>query len=291
MLKRDGLIETWFDREILAGGQIDSEIEEQLETCELFLLLASPDFLASDYCYEKEMTRALERHDAGEARVVPIIIEPCDWTSSPLRKLKAVPHDGKAVSEWTNENTAYLDIVNELRRLLEVVDTPDAQDAVNGTTAQRRTAQPQPRYRVKRDFDEIDRSDFCEMAFGTIRDYFKKAVAEIDEIEGLRGRFVELTPSSFGCTIVNKSRGHGTAHITVHRKGGGIGLGDISYSFSENAPANTANGYFNIEADEYELHLSGMMFGFGGEDKKFTPEESAERLWTEFLGQAGITYD
>ena len=119
MLRRDGRIEEWFDREILAGGEIDAEIAERLESSGLFLLLVSPDFLASDYCMEREMERALERHRSGDARVVPIIVEPCDWTSTPLRDLKALPQNGKPISEWTNENNAFLDIVQELRRVLD----------------------------------------------------------------------------------------------------------------------------------------------------------------------------
>lgn len=291
MLKRDGLIETWFDREILAGEEIDAEIENQLESCELFLLLISPDFLASDYCYDKEMTRAFERHDAGEAQIVPLIIEPCEWTSSRLRKLKAIPRDGKAVSEWTNENNAYLDIVTELRRLLETTGIAVERSDENAVTTQQHAVQARHRYRVQRGFDEIDRSDFRDKAFAIIRDYFEKAIIEIDDIEGLRGRFVDVSPAAFGCTIVNKSRDHGTAHITVHRRSRSVGFGDISYSFSENAPANTSNGSFNIEADEYELYLSGITFGFSGEDKRITPEEAAEQLWMDFLEQAGITYD
>ncbi len=103
VMKREGAIETWYDREILAGGDIDHDISVQLEAADLFLLLVSPDFLASDYCYETEMSRALERHDAGVARVIPIIVEPCDWQSSPLKKLKDMPRVGLGGSEWTKE--------------------------------------------------------------------------------------------------------------------------------------------------------------------------------------------
>jgi len=124
VFRRDKQIDEWFDREILAGGQVDVEIAERLESSQLFLLLVSPDFLSSDYCVQKEMARALERHRAGDARVVPIVLEPCDWTNTPLRNLKALPRDGKAVSEWSNENNAYLDIVRELRRVLEVEVSP-----------------------------------------------------------------------------------------------------------------------------------------------------------------------
>lgn len=290
VLRRDGRIENWFDREILAGGEIDAEIAERLESSGIFLLLVSPDFLASDYCVEREMKRALERHCSGAARVVPIIVEPCDWASTPLHDLKALPRDGKPISEWTNENNAYLDVVNELRRILQAEETPRVAEQAEATIRQGPFRSGVRRYRVKRDFDEIDRSDFREAAFAIIRDYFKSAVAEIDAIEDLRGRFVSLSAASFTCTIVNRAREHGTAHITVHGRRDNMGLGDISYSFTENAPANTANGMFMIEADEYELFLSSMM-GFGQHEKRLTPEVAAERLWEDFLQQAGVTSD
>ena len=90
VLKREGRIDAFFDRDILAGRELHRDIAEQLESCRLFLLLVSPDFLASDYCIEREMVRALERHGAHEAIVIPIIIEPCDWASTPLRHLRAL---------------------------------------------------------------------------------------------------------------------------------------------------------------------------------------------------------
>ncbi len=291
VLRREGRINEWFDREILAGGKIDAEIAQRLESSELFLLLVSPDFLASDYCVEREMGRALKRHRSGEAKVVPIIVEPCDWSSTPLRNLKALPSEGNPISEWTNENTAYLDIVQELRRVLEAEEMLPAAEQEEATIQPDSSRSRFRRYRVKRDFDEIDRSDFRQTAFAVIRDYFERAVAEIDAIEDLRGRFVSLSASSFACTIVNRAREYGTAHITVHGRRENTGFGDISYSFTENASPDTANGMFTIEADEYELFLSSMMMGFGQPEERLTPEASAEHLWEEFLQQAGITSD
>ena len=130
VLEREGNIEAWYDRKILAGGNIDSEIDERLEACELFLALISPDFLASDYCYSREMGLALERHRSGQAHVVPIIIEPCDWKSTPLRQLKAIPKDGEPIAKWENANEAYLDVVNELRRITTRRNTRHGLDAV-----------------------------------------------------------------------------------------------------------------------------------------------------------------
>jgi hypothetical protein len=119
VLRREGLIDTWFDRDILAGDNLDNEIVERLESSGLFLLLVTPDFLNSDYCVEKEMARAMARQAAGEARVIAIIVEPCDWQSTILRSIKVVPQDGRAISEWTNPNSAYLNIVQEIRRAIE----------------------------------------------------------------------------------------------------------------------------------------------------------------------------
>lgn len=287
-LRREGRIEAWFDREILAGDVLDDEIERELEAADLFLLLVSPDFIASDYCVEREMQRAMERHDAKTARVVSIIVEPCDWASmQPLCRLKALPKDGNPISEWANANTAYLDVVQELRRIVDA-EEPVA-DA--GVAAEQPRVRPDvPRYRAQREFDEIDRSEFRDAAFATIKDYFRRATAEIDAVDGLRGRFVDRGATSFGSTVVNRGMQHGTAHITVHCKNAGFALGDIFYSLSENAPDNTAHGGFNASSDDYEQYLVVTMSMFGGEPNRLTPEQAAEYLWNQFIEQAGIAH-
>ncbi len=288
MLRRDGQLNDWYDREILAGGDLDQEISEHLESSDLFLALVSPDFLASDYCYDNEMMRALERHEAGQMRVIPIIIEPCDWKASPLKKLKALPRDGEPITEWTNENNAFLDIVEELRRILS---SDNAAQPATTVTPSTRSVSESHRYRIKRDFDEIDRSDFRDNAFKEIQSYFESSIAEIDIIEGLRGRLVDVGPQNFTCTVVNQRMSRGAAHITVNARNSNMGFADIYYSFSENAPLNTANGGFSIEADEYDLFLRPHMFFISDQDKKLTPQQAAELLWSEFIKQAGVSYD
>lgn len=187
-LRRDGRIETWYDREIRAGGEIDDEISEQLETCNVFVLLISPDFLNSDYCMDTEMTRAMGRHEEGTARVIPIIVEDCYWKTSPFRKLKALPKDGKPISNWTNENTAFLNIVEEVARVLDDMDRAPTAPKPGSDQASAAGAQPR-KYRVQRHFDDIDRGDFRDQAFDKVRNYFQEAAAELDALEELRGRF------------------------------------------------------------------------------------------------------
>src|SRR5262249_34963914 len=95
LLQRQGLLAPWHDREIQAGSEWKQEIDEHLNTASLILLLISPDFLASDYCYDIEMQRAMERHRQGSARVIPIILRPCDWQHSSLKALPCLPCDSK----------------------------------------------------------------------------------------------------------------------------------------------------------------------------------------------------
>jgi hypothetical protein len=80
--------------------------------------LCPADFIHSDYCYGIEVQRALERHQAGNAIVVPVIIRPCDWMSAPFGRLKALPTDAKPVTKWPSLDDAFLNIVQQLRTLL-----------------------------------------------------------------------------------------------------------------------------------------------------------------------------
>src|SRR6266700_5372480 len=115
-LKRRGLITGWYDRKISAGREWESEIDKHLNTASIILLLVSPDFMASDYCYGIEMKRAMERHEAGEARVIPIILRPTDWKGTPIGKLHALPLDGKSVTQWRNRDEAFLAIAKDIHK-------------------------------------------------------------------------------------------------------------------------------------------------------------------------------
>jgi hypothetical protein len=119
LLERQGFVKSWHDRRIAPGDEWRSAIDENLRAADIILLLISADFLASDYCFDVEMQTALERHERGEARVVPIILRPVDWRSSPFGKLKALPKDGKPVVTFASQDSAFEEIAAEIRRLIE----------------------------------------------------------------------------------------------------------------------------------------------------------------------------
>ncbi len=120
-MKRNGEIDDWHDRQIVAGREWASAIDERLDTAQIILLLISADFLASDYCSSIELSRAMERHEAKEDNyvVIPVILHACDWEKAPFGKLQALPKDGKPVSSWLNWEEAFTDIAKGIRRVVE----------------------------------------------------------------------------------------------------------------------------------------------------------------------------
>lgn len=95
------------------------ELDENFENADLVLLLVSSDFIASNYCYEVEMKRMLERNEKGETKVIPIILRECDWMSAPFGKLQALPIDGKPVKLWTDRDKAWKSVADGLRMVIE----------------------------------------------------------------------------------------------------------------------------------------------------------------------------
>ena len=122
-LRRLGQITGWHDREIQAGTEREKEIEAHLNAANIVLLLISPDFISSDYCYNVVMPRALERHKAGQASVIPIILRPTDLEGTPIAKLSALPTDGKPVTIWSNLDEAFLDVAKGIRKVIKPQQT------------------------------------------------------------------------------------------------------------------------------------------------------------------------
>ncbi|HYH83846.1 MAG TPA: COR domain-containing protein [Pyrinomonadaceae bacterium] len=119
-LRRLRLIETWDDSAIEAGEDWRENINDNLERADIIILLISANFIDSDYCFEKEFGRALERDKKNEARVVPVIALDVNWKAIPqLAGLQAVPKNGKPVSNWTNKHTAWRDVSERVQKMIE----------------------------------------------------------------------------------------------------------------------------------------------------------------------------
>jgi hypothetical protein len=187
LLKRQGLISTWHDRKILAGDEFGSEIDENLESSDIILLLVSPYFLASDYCYDIEMKRALERHHCGEARVIPIILEHCDWHSALFGKLMALPKDGRPITDYPNQHEAFAEIAKGIRRAIDANQRQTAKSEPvkpniskeSTSSAERKDPQRSSNLRVKKRFTDKEKDDFLKESFEYIYKFFRNSLEEL----------------------------------------------------------------------------------------------------------------
>lgn len=130
-LRRSGIISEWHDRNIDLGEEWKKAIDRHLASADVILLLVSPDFINSDYCWSVEVRTALERHKRGSARVIPVILRPCNWKITQFAELQAAPTDGRAVTLWDDRDVALADVaakiasvVSQLRTTLQEPEHP-----------------------------------------------------------------------------------------------------------------------------------------------------------------------
>ncbi|WP_229755036.1 toll/interleukin-1 receptor domain-containing protein [Pseudomonas koreensis] len=190
-LKHEGAVESWHDRRILPGENLDASIDSQIDSAEVILLLVSASFLSSHYCYSIEMQRALERHAKGECKVVPVILRACDWSHSPLGKLMAVPRDGKPITSWTNPDEAFTDVVRQIRLLVQEVsrsaENSTSQGLFQGTPSTSVSGSIAPsdvirssNLRLRKSFTDFDKDQFAHASFEYMRRFFENSLIELE---------------------------------------------------------------------------------------------------------------
>ncbi|MEH2419596.1 MAG: GUN4 domain-containing protein [Nostoc sp.] len=121
ILEWQGVISSWHDRKILPGQEWDHQINDNLNTADIILLLISSDFLFSKYCWDVEVKKAIKRHHAGDACVIPVILRSVDWSGAPFAKLQALPKNAEPVvsRNWHNQDEAFTDVARGIRATAE----------------------------------------------------------------------------------------------------------------------------------------------------------------------------
>jgi hypothetical protein len=288
-LRRQGLIETWHDRMLRAGDEFDPGIRQELERADIILLLVSPDFIASSYCYDVEMTRALERHHAGEARVIPVILRACDWHPTPFGKLMAAPRDGKPIRSWPDLDEAFLDVAKKIRDALPKATAAPARAPSMVPSPSIPQASPGPRssnLRISKTFTDADRDRFLDEAFDFMAKFFEGSLSELKvrnpEIDTA---FKRIDANRFTAVIYRNGKAVSRCKIML---GGMLGRG-ISYSSNDQADDNSCNDSLAVETDAQGMFLKPIMgmphFGGGGRDKQhLTFEGAAEYYWDALIG-------
>jgi hypothetical protein len=131
VLKREGAISIWYDRLVTPGNEWVEEIDERFNQAQIIILLISPSYLASDYCYDIEMPKALERHISNTARLIPVILRSSDWMQTPFSKLQVLPENGKPLTSWDNRDEGFTDIVKGIKKVVSSIHDGGINDSFN----------------------------------------------------------------------------------------------------------------------------------------------------------------
>lgn len=285
ILKRQGLIETWHDRRIDAGGDFSQEISSNLEDADIVLLLVSSDFLASDYCYDIEMKRAMDRHQRGETVVIPVILRPCSWHGALFGKLLAATVDGRAITKFPTLDDGFLEVTSAIERAIQKNPKKPVPEVATGPKvlpgASSGATLRSSNLIVTRQFSDRDLDVFIDGAFNFICNYLEESLRELErrnpgiQTQGARIDLRHLSAKIYregrqiaGCRIWNGGRGSFTSGI----------------AYSSNADS-TSDGSYNeslsVKNDGYSLYLEplGMPHYGNPPAKQLTEEGAAEYLW------------
>jgi hypothetical protein len=285
LLKRQGVISSWHDRRITAGTDLDRAIGIELEDAGIILLLVSASFLASDYCYDEEMKRALAKHDEGTAVVIPVILHPCDWQSSPFGRLRATPTDGKPVSMYTNINEGLAIVAKDIRATAEKLRSSEGQQAIREEPPNPTGSEPRgdrsSNLRIKRKFDDHERDEFLQTSYEYIARYFEGSLDELAKRHPqIKTRFARVSSSRFTASIYD--RGERVAQCSVWYGEHSFTSMGIGYSASADMRGSSFNELLSVVDDGFSLQLksSGMQSMGGGSENRLSQQGAAEVFWS-----------
>jgi hypothetical protein len=291
-LRRQGFISVWHDRRIMAGEDFANAIEDHLAEADIVLLLVSPDFIASDYCYEKEMRTALARHNERECVVIPVILRPCDWHEMPFGKLLATPTDGRPITLWPNRDEAFLDVVKAIKGALVKRNEPRTPARASATPARQASspAVAQPRssnLRVTKRFTEKDADNFLHESFDYMQRYFGASLAELHgrnpEIEG---RLRQVNANCFTVVAYRDEKALARCYVRLGDRHGSEQ--EILFSYNEAAELDSYNESLAVAHDSQKLYLKPLGMGMrrrsgDRDDDKLTMEGASEYYWELFI--------
>ena len=289
-LRHSSAIDTWYDGRIGPGKEIDGEIDTQLAAADIILLLVSADFLDSEYCYKIEMSHAMERHKKGTARVIPVILRPCDWHSTPFGRLMAYPPDDMPIVKHTPIDDGYLEVVKAVRRAVKELsestvlnDKTDNNEAALHSKGQQNL---QPNLRVPRPFTNVERQDFINDAFDFICLYFEHSLQDLKAWNvGLEVSDVRIDDCHFAAQALGENFGRSQCDIWLARDAGngliirynnGITTADGSNVVSMSAGA----GGFFLFLEPYGVTQVEQIQGI-----QYTIKGIAEHFWSLFVAR------
>ena len=285
-LRRQGLISSWHDRRIMAGENFGDAIDNHIDTADVILLLVSPDFIASDYCYEREMKRALEKHERGDARVIPVILRPCDWHDLPFGKLLATPRDGRPITKWPNTDEAFQDVVTAIKGALKHLGQNPQPSTARVTDPGKATSTLPPRtsnLRIKKQFTDLDKDRFRHEGFEYIANFFENSLQElVRRNPDLQQTFRRIDANRF--TAAAYRNGEKICRGSASLGGSTMTSESIEYSMTDEARHGGMNEAVMVRADDEMIYFEALgMQSFGTSNERLTFQGAAELFWELFI--------
>lgn len=289
-LKHEGAVESWHDRRILPGENLDGAIDSHIDSAEVILLLVSASFLSSHYCYSIEMQHALVRHAKGECKLVPVILRACDWSHSPLGKLMAVPRDGKPITSWTNLDEAFTDVVRQIRLLIQELSRSPGNSIEQGlfqgapSTSATRSAPADvirsSNLRLRKTFTDFDKDQFAHDSFDYMRRFFENSLIELEARNpGIQGTLRRVSDVRFTASIYREGKVAAECAIAI-----GESFDRNSITYSGQISSNGYNEALSIEVDDQAIYFKTLMGAhYSGRANKLSQEGAAEFFWAQLL--------
>ena len=287
-LSRLGLITSWHDRRILPGSVLDDEIDSHLAEADIVLLLISPDFIASDYCYNREMQVALQRAEEKKTGVLPIILRPCDWKELPIGRYLAAPTDGRPVTKWPNLDEAFLNVVEAIKVALTTFPRTNVQRKTIQDS--KPTSQPSNSFlprssnlQVKKRFTDYDTDAFRNDAFDYLAKFFEGSLEELVKREpSLQQKFREIDAETFTAAVY--LAGEKVCRCTIRIASGHGRSKGIEYSMRDDARDHSMNEAAYVECDDQKLYFRPLNMQSRVKDEANLSQEGlAEFFWEIFF--------
>ncbi len=297
-LMRMGRISTWHDRRISAGEEFEGQIDLHFSKADIILLLISADFISSDYCYQIEMSNALQRHDKGEAIVIPVILRSCAWHSLPFGKLLAATTDGKPIVQFTTYDDGFVQVVDAVTSALDKLHANPVKEPL--ASPQQRTKAVDASFGVAwggsntrssnlaihKSFTDLDRDRACREGFNYLTRFFENSLNELkNRNPSLDIDFHLRDADAFTSTVYRN--GSQVSHCGIWRSSRGTGSGDICYS-SSGISQNSYNESMSITDNGQLLGFQALM-GHSN-NQLLTNEGMAEHFWDLFISPLKQNY-
>ncbi|MGK0737573.1 toll/interleukin-1 receptor domain-containing protein [Yokenella regensburgei] len=289
-LKRAGKITTWHDRRIVPGQEFERQIDQYFSEADIILLLISSDFIASDYCYEVEMTNALARHKRGEAVVIPVILRECAWHQLEFGSIMAATIDGKPITKFASHDEGYVQVVDAVSRAIAAMEARKPQQSTPApaqplvSTADTVFTPRSSNLSLPKSFTDLDKDRARREGFEYVARYFANSLDELKKRHaGLDVDFHRPDNDSFTCAVyVNGGK---VGQCGIWRSNQHHGMGDICFS-QDNVVRNSYNECLNLADNGQTLGFRALMGGYSRSNSReqlLTNEGMSEHLWEMFF--------